>query len=87
MDSRPRAWRDILRLNDCEFPCWIGIEPGKTALQEAYAKISAAIGDKSLYQVSADAQHHFTITYKPTGYTVALAVNPVGEPGSPLTCS
>ncbi len=43
----------MLRLTDCALPCWIGIVPGKTTLDEAHAIIESAFGQSPDYDFSA----------------------------------
>jgi hypothetical protein len=43
----------MLHLTDCAAPCWIGIVPGVTTMEEAEARIKAVYGDTSKYRISA----------------------------------
>jgi hypothetical protein len=40
----PPLYLALLHLTDCEFPCWIGIVPGKTTVAEARERIIAVYG-------------------------------------------
>src|SRR5258706_13524101 len=43
-----------LRLTDCTMPCWLGIIPGTTTLDEAAQQLHSAFNDKSPYRVDYD---------------------------------
>jgi hypothetical protein len=47
----PSDWADVIRLDDCELPCWIGITPGETLLRDAEARLESAFGDSALYDL------------------------------------
>src|SRR5688500_15776782 len=51
----PSAWNNTLRLNACELPCWIGIMPGQTSLEDATAQVQAAFGDTAAYSIEVKA--------------------------------
>jgi hypothetical protein len=40
----PPLYLALLHLTDCELPCWIGIVPGKTTVEEAQKRIIAVYG-------------------------------------------
>ncbi len=44
----------MLRLTDCAPPCWIGIVPGVTKLDEAKVKVQAVLGSIANYSLSFD---------------------------------
>src|SRR5215207_9444302 len=48
----PSDWADVLRLDNCELPCWIGITPGETPLSDAEARLESAFGDRALYDLN-----------------------------------
>ncbi len=64
----PSDWAKLLRLDDCQLPCWIGIEPGKTTLPEAERHIEDVFQDTSLYTLEKFGSGGYSITYKPTGF-------------------
>jgi hypothetical protein len=68
---RPGA---LLRLDVCELPCWIGIEPGKTTLEESRRYIEAAYQDQALYQLEAQDVRQYGLTYLPTGYRFGVSI-------------
>ncbi len=74
----PSEWVTLLHLNDCELPCWIGIEPGKTTFAEAQRRIVDAYEDTSLYEVSTLNYDHYRITYKPKGYRLEILLDLYG---------
>src|SRR5258707_6670431 len=41
----------MLHLTDCELPCWIGITPGVTPVDQVKARIEAVYGDVSTYRI------------------------------------
>src|SRR5688572_30550738 len=43
-----------LRLTDCVSPCWIGIVPGKTTIEDARERISAVYGKPDEYALTFD---------------------------------
>src|SRR5258706_7566010 len=43
-----------LHLTDCAAPCWMGIEPGKTTLREASARVHAVYGASPSYTIQYD---------------------------------
>ncbi len=40
-----------LHLKDCPFPCWIGILPGKTPIEDTASLVRSVYGDDITYQV------------------------------------
>ncbi len=44
----------MLHLTDCAPPCWIGIVPGVTKLDEAKVKVQAVLGSIANYSLSFD---------------------------------
>ena len=44
----------MLHLTDCAPPCWIGIVPGVTTLEEAKVKVQAVLGSIANYSLSFD---------------------------------
>lgn len=79
----PSHWRALLQLDACELPCWIGIEPGKTTLEEARRYIEAAYQDRALYQLEVQDYRIYALTYLPTGYRLAISMDTAGFPGMP----
>lgn len=70
----PTAWSKLLRLDVCELPCWVGIEPGKTTLDEARRYVEAAYQDRTLYQLEAQNYRTYAFTYLPTGYRFGISL-------------
>lgn len=68
----PSIWSTILRLNQCELPCWIGIIPGKTTLKEAQEQIEQAYSYPSFYSLKQN-ESSFNIVYRVTGYRFGIA--------------
>lgn len=52
----------ILHLTDCEFPCWIGIIPGKTTLGEARQRVRQIYGNLPGYIISETSAGDFSVT-------------------------
>jgi hypothetical protein len=67
------AWLQLLRLQDCELPCWIGIELGTTTFADAQIQVETAYSDTSLYQII-ERENQFRITYLPTGNEFRIAL-------------
>src|SRR5215207_2633418 len=51
----PSAWSNTLRLNACELPCWIGITPGETSLEDAVARVEVVFGAPEAYSIEVKA--------------------------------
>jgi len=74
-----RAQLDIMRLHDCELPCWIGIVPGKTTMSQAQALLRRAYASPD-YTIIADI--HTTTVLREDGVYLIPAFN-----ASPFTGS
>ena len=48
----PPDYLAALHFADCAIPCWIGIDPGTTTLDEAYPQISALFDNDAIYQAA-----------------------------------
>jgi hypothetical protein len=68
----PSEWVSFLHLNDCELPCWIDIEPGKTTFAEARQRVMNAYQSISLYELLPQGEDHFFITDKSQGYSLGV---------------
>lgn len=65
------GWVQLLHLDDCEFPCWIHIEPGTTTLSEAQTQVQNEYADTSLYDVTGG-EDYYKVVYRPNGYQVRI---------------
>lgn len=71
----PSLWSRILHLDDCELPCWIGIVPGSTTLDEAQIKIESAYADRVLYTLDGNEQKDtYRVMYAPTSSSFVIAL-------------
>src|SRR5579859_3969788 len=52
----------MLHLTDCAPPCWIGITPGVTTVEQVKAQIEAVYGDPKTYRVNFDQNDLSTLT-------------------------
>ena len=43
---------EILRLDDCQLPCWIGIIPGQTTIEQAQTRVKSTYSYKDNYEYS-----------------------------------
>ena len=77
----PSAWITLLHLSDCELPCWIGIEPGKTTFAEAQRQIEFVYGSSSAYVVEDYGFNVFGVVGKELShnFTVRLASDVSGS--------
>jgi hypothetical protein len=70
--QRPPAWLTLLNFDYCELPCWIGITPGKTTVQEAQQQIEQVYRTDPAYQVELHPNYEFKVSYTPTRDTLAI---------------
>ncbi len=70
-----------LDLTFCQLPCWIGINPGQTTLDEASQYILDAYSDQSKYDLEVESAPYwsFTITQKITGARMRVDLNQIAE--------
>jgi hypothetical protein len=76
-------WATLLRLNECELPCWIGIEPGETTFAEAERRIRDAYADRSHYRLETQQINRFRVTYQPSGQSIDVALDQGLAPETP----
>ena len=70
----PSTWAQILHLNDCELPCWIGILPGQTTLMEAQRQLERVFAVTMGYRLKTD-DFRFHTASKNTGEQLYIAFN------------
>ncbi|HLY26794.1 MAG TPA: hypothetical protein VKQ72_10675 [Aggregatilineales bacterium] len=51
----------MLHLTDCALPCWIGITPGVTPVEQVKARIESVYGDSKVYHISEDSPNSLDI--------------------------
>lgn len=67
----------LLHLNECPLPCWIGIVPGETTVEQASRRIQAVYGSQAGVEVSGhDAQFLIHDTLHGSEFIVALYTEP-----------
>jgi hypothetical protein len=64
----PSDWAKLLRLDECQLPCWIGIEPGVTTLADGERRIERAFQDDALYKLEKYGSGGYDIIHTPTGF-------------------
>ena len=74
LQQPPSEWVTLLHLDECELPCWIGIEPGKTTYAEAQQRIEAAYADASLNVLRMKGASYYSIAFTQTGYTLQVSL-------------
>ncbi|MBI1256368.1 MAG: hypothetical protein GC204_02750 [Chloroflexi bacterium] len=79
LQQPPSEWVQLLHLDDCELPCWIGIEPGKTTFAEARQKIDAIYSNTSLYLLEDYGGDELRITDKHTSDGMDILLSSDGE--------
>jgi hypothetical protein len=72
----PSAWAQILHLNECELPCWIGIVPGQTTLAEARQELERVYGDTTEYELKIHSS--FIVRRRFTGESFRIAFSSQG---------
>lgn len=70
----------MLHLTDCELPCWIGIMPGKTTIQEAQSIVKNTYGDSAIFSISEFGDNDMDIVSKSdnTHLTMSFIASPSG---------
>jgi hypothetical protein len=72
------AWAQLLHLDECELPCWIGIVPGETTLGEAQKQLERVYANKTLYVLEGHQPFpdtaSFHVKHKITGETLGVAL-------------
>src|SRR5688572_22887303 len=71
----PSRWMALLRLNDCEMPCWIGIKPGVSTAGEALQRLNAIYGGSAFDLVSQPDSLAFIIADRASGYRFTVSLN------------
>jgi hypothetical protein len=64
----PSEWALLLKLDECQLPCWIGIEPGATTLEDAEQSIERVFGDSALYTLEKYGSGGYDIVHTATGF-------------------
>jgi hypothetical protein len=62
---------EILHLDECVLPCWIGIKPGETTVEEAKALIKLRYGN--LTRVDQAGYETYTVSAKSSDYKFSVA--------------
>jgi hypothetical protein len=70
--QQPSTWAQILHLNECELPCWIGIIPGQTTLTEAQQELERVYGDTSVYQLKDIGDSGYKVSFEATGESLHI---------------
>jgi hypothetical protein len=71
----PSDWSALLRLEDCELPCWVGIEPGTTTLEEAQRQLQLAYGDPVAYTLEDFGNWQFAVTDRRSRYRIGITLD------------
>ena len=67
----------LLHLNECPLPCWIGIMPGETTVEQASKRIQAVFGSQAGIQISGQvAQYSIRDTIHGSEFIVAFYTEP-----------
>ena len=75
----PSGWAVLLHFGDCTLPCWIGIEPGRTTMQQARQQIQTVYADPAVYTLEKLDEFSYRLTYKPTTNRVRVGLGPVSR--------
>lgn len=63
---------ELLRLNNCQLPCWLGIIPGETTLSEARSIIMNQYSDTSYYFVELITESRLIVVHTPSNYNLRI---------------
>lgn len=74
LQQPPSDWEKLFRLNDCQLPCWIGIEPGKTTLEEAQRQVETAYQNSSDYLLEEFASTQYAVTNRQTHDRIGITL-------------
>lgn len=68
------SWSSFLHFDECELPCWIGIQPGQTTLAEAQMQIERVYGKSILYPAEWRSRYQVGVTSS-AGYYLDIALD------------
>jgi hypothetical protein len=75
----PSDWARLLRLDECALPCWVGIQPGTTSLDDAQAKVRQAYGDETAYTLEDFGSWQFAVTDERSHHRIGITLDAGGE--------
>jgi hypothetical protein len=76
----PSNWAALLRLDDCQLPCWVGIQPGTTTLEQARERVRLAFGDSPAYTLEDFGNWQFAVTDRRSHYRIGITLDASNDP-------
>jgi hypothetical protein len=75
----PSDWAALVKLDECALPCWVGIEPGVTTLEDARAKIWQAYAGAG-YTLEDFGSGQYAVTDARSHYRIGITLNAGDDP-------
>jgi hypothetical protein len=71
----PSDWAALLRLDDCQLPCWLGVVPGTTGLDEGERRVRLAYADDPDFTLEYFGNGQFAVTDRRSQFRIGVTLD------------